>query len=548
MRIFRLTTAFLILFVFTANSQNIRIGGDGTSGADPSAILELDGSNSQGFLVPQMTETQRNAFGSTLGASANNGEAILIYQTDGDVGLYYWEGDRWLKYKPFGFTGVVGTNWDTITDMYQFSTEGTGFTATNLGLGNYQVSFAAPFNTYPTITMSSEANQFPLPDDLPVPDVTCTPSFTANCTADFNSDQCEAVRIVSTVEVGGTTETQVIQNGVGFLPVLNSNTIPGGYTNDTSTPEFVSAIADGNGCSWPQSWMTGTPPLSTGAPPAAANQSLLAGGCWGLTTDCILQAADPCVVQNGGGNYGRYLPDGINASVNSFCNNIYHPAETTNGTAALDTQQDNQVSLRIGNAATDHFEIYVESSPHWSDAMAAYIDWNRDGDFADVGEFLGQVTPPPCTGGQGNAGSGCNGSAHLAAHPVQTSPFVQNGTPGQFTFPTDASIAVDFGLTNLRVYSTWTGGTNSNPTLWDEPCRTATWGETEDFVVEIYDDSNGSVVGLGNDFSFTPTVCGISQLLGVPGNFTGFRVECTDINGDAIDSKIHFDVTKNSVY
>ena len=547
MKILRLTLICLLMATFQANAQQgIRIGDDSTT-PDASALLELDGSNSQGFLVPQMTQAQRNTFGASLATSPDNGEGMLIYQTDGESGLYYWEGGRWLKYKPFGYTGVVGTNWDTLASggvgAYAFSSEGTGFTGVNIGVGNYQVNFTTPFDTYPTITLTPESNKFPLPDDLPVPDVTCTPSFSANCSGDFNSDQTEAVRVVSTVSIAsaGGVQTQVLQNGVGFLPSLNSGTIPGGYTNDTSTPEFVSATADANGCAWPQSWMTGTPPISTGAPPAAANTSILTGGCWGFNTDCILQIADPCVVQDGGGNYGRYLPD-VNITANTFCNNIYHPAET------VGSQQDNQPTIRIGNGAGDYFELYVESSPHWSDAMAAYIDWNRDGDFTDTGEFLGQIDPPPCTGGQGNPGSGCNGSAQLPAHPTQTSAFIQNGTPGQFTFPTDASIAVDFGLTNLRVYSTWTGGSASNPTLWDEPCRSSTWGETEDFVVEIYDDVSGSVVGLGNDFSYTPTVCGIAEIIGTTGNYTGFRVECTDVNGTAIDTKFHFDVTKNSIY
>ena len=532
----------LSFIIVDLGAQSIRIGDDGSTAADPSAILELDGANSQGFLVPQMTEAQKNTFATSLATSPDNGEGIIIYQTDGEAGLYYWEGARWLKYKPFGYIGVVGNNWDTLANAgsggYAFSTFGTGFTASEIGVGNYQVDFNTAFDTYPTITLTSESNKFPLPDDLPVPDVTCTPSFSANCTADFNSDQVEAVRVVSTVTIAsaGGQQTQVMQNGVGFLPSLNSSTVPGGYVNDSSTPEFVSLSADANGCAWPQSWMSGTPPFSSGAPPAAANSSILAGGCWGFTTDCILQVSDPCVDQTGGGNYGRYLPD-TDITANTFCNNIYHPAETAG------SQQDNQPTIRIGNGAADHFEVYVESSPHWSDAMVAFIDWNRDGDFSDTGEFLGQIDAPPCTGGQGNPLSGCNGSAQIGAHPVQTSPFIQNGTPGQFVFPTDPSIEVELGLTNFRVYSNW-----ANPSTWDAPCVNSIWGETEDYVVEIYDDVLGSVVGLGNEFSYTPTVCGIAEMIGTTGNYTGFRVECTNLAGNPINTKFHFDVTKSRIY
>jgi len=533
---------FFICVAILANGQNISISSDGTTTADPSAILELDGSNSQGVLVPQMTEAQRNTFSSILVTSPDNGEGMMIYQTDGEAGLYYWEGQRWLKYKPSGFIGVVGNNWDPAANLGSgasvFSSFGSGFSASELGIGNYEVIFSNAYDTYPTIVITSEANQFPLPEDLPVPDLTCTPNFLADCTADFNSDQVEAVRVASTVNISsaGGMQTQVLQNGVGFLPALNSNTIPAGYTNDTSTPEFVSAVADANGCSWPQSWMVGNPPASLNAPPAAANLSILAGGCWGFTSDCILQVSDPCVIQNGGGNYGRYLPD-VDIAANTFCNNIYHPTET------VGSQQDNQPTIRIGSGPGDHFEVYLESSPHWSDAMAGFIDWNRDGDFADEGEFLGQIDSPPCTTGQGNPNSGCNGSAQLGAHPTQTSPFIQNGVPGQFTFPTDPSIDVELGLTNLRVYSNFI-----NVNAWEEPCINSIWGETEDYIVEIYDDVIGSTIGFGNDFAFTPTICGVSEVLGNTGNYTGFRVECTSVQGDPINTKFHFSVTKNSVY
>ncbi|MEM7161675.1 MAG: GEVED domain-containing protein [Bacteroidota bacterium] len=537
-----LLVVFFLAFSFSQYGQNIRISADGSQSADQSAILELDGSNAQGLYVPQMTETQKNAFGPNLASSPDNGEGMMIYQTDGDIGLYYWEGQRWVKYKPYGFAGIVGNNWDTLANggngAFAFSSIGSGFTASEIGTGNYEVNFGSPIDNYPTIVLTPEANQVPLPDALPVPDVTCTPSFLADCTDDFNSDQVEAVRVVSTVTISsaGGLQTQVMQNGVGFLPSLNSASIPVGYVNDTSTPEFVSLGADGNGCSWPQSWMIGNPPASLNAPPAAANSSILTGGCWGFTTDCILQVSDPCVLQNGGGNYGRYLPNS-NITANTYCNNIYHPSET------VGTQQDNQPTIRIGNNAADHFEVYLESSPHWSDAMAAFIDWNRDGDFEDTGEFLGQIDSPPCTAGQGNPNSGCNGSAQLGAHPTQTSPFIQNGTAGQFTFPTDPSIDVELGLTNFRVYSNFI-----NVPAWDEPCIASVWGETEDYVVEIYDDVVGSVTGLGSDFSYTPTVCGISQLLGSSGNYTGFRVECTDLNDNPINTKFHFSITKNSIY
>jgi len=506
---------------FIAFGQGIKISSDGSTVADPSAILDLDGLNSQGFLVPQMTEIQRVAFGNTLASSANNGESMLVYQTDADAGLYYWEGDRWIKYKPFGYAGVVGNNWDTLANGgsggFVFTTEGLGFTAVELGTGSYDITFDTPFSTYPTVTLTSEANKLPLPDDLPIVPPVCDPNYIADCSAPFNASHIEAFRLESYLDLDGAgpnpVELQVMQNGEGFLPPVGSN------PNDIWP--YPTNAAGGT-------WMSTGIGFAPGLPSAGDYVSQLAGGAWGALSGCSTNGQDPCVIQNGTGNHGKYYPN-VDITSNSPCNQIYHPSDEG-------ANQVNQLTIRLGKGPDDYFRMFMESARNWPDEMVCWVDWNRDGDFTDPGEAIAWVPMSP--GGQTP-----NGNFSMPHQmPVQAGALLgppSGPLPGQHAVPANAEL----GLTTMRILSDWLV-----QNLVNQPCITSVWGESEDYIVEIYDATVGSTVGVGTDFAYTPTVCGISEVKQSGGNYTGFRVECTDIEGNFINTKIHFDVTKNSVY
>ncbi|MDB4241849.1 DUF1566 domain-containing protein [Polaribacter sp.] len=64
--------------------------GVGTATPDASAALDIT-STTKGLLIPRMTETQRDAI-----SSPANG--LMIYQTDGTVGFYYYNGSSWEGY------------------------------------------------------------------------------------------------------------------------------------------------------------------------------------------------------------------------------------------------------------------------------------------------------------------------------------------------------------------------------------------------------------------------------------------------------------------
>lgn len=75
-------------------AQNIGINANGAA-PDESALLDIDASAIQGtkkgLLLPRMTEMEKNAI--PLPA-----ESLIIYQTDGDKGFWYYDGAVWRKF------------------------------------------------------------------------------------------------------------------------------------------------------------------------------------------------------------------------------------------------------------------------------------------------------------------------------------------------------------------------------------------------------------------------------------------------------------------
>ena len=84
------------LATFTASAQ-VGIGVPSTN-IDPSAQLEVASTN-KGFLAPRMTETQKNDI---LSPAAG----LLVYQTDGVSGFYYYDGSAWKS--GLGTQGLQG--------------------------------------------------------------------------------------------------------------------------------------------------------------------------------------------------------------------------------------------------------------------------------------------------------------------------------------------------------------------------------------------------------------------------------------------------------
>lgn len=95
---------FFALMNVSAQSPGISINSDG-SNADGSAILDVK-SSSKGFLMPRMTEAQKNAV-------SNPASGLMIFQTDGESGFYFYDGTAWSnlsKGEGWSFDGNSGTS------------------------------------------------------------------------------------------------------------------------------------------------------------------------------------------------------------------------------------------------------------------------------------------------------------------------------------------------------------------------------------------------------------------------------------------------------
>ena len=77
-------SSILFLAFYTLQSQV----GIGTETPEASSVLDIN-STSKGLLVPRMTQIQKNAI-------LNPATGLLLYQTDGTVGFYSYDGSNWL--------------------------------------------------------------------------------------------------------------------------------------------------------------------------------------------------------------------------------------------------------------------------------------------------------------------------------------------------------------------------------------------------------------------------------------------------------------------
>jgi hypothetical protein len=140
------------LALFTAErtmaQQGVSMNASGTP-AHPSAVLDLS-SSSQGVLVPRMTATQR-----TLISSPATG--LLVYQTDGTTGFYFYDGAVWQSLNAYATvggdltgslpnpsltnTGVAAGTYGSTTEVGMFTVDAKGRV---IGAGNTTISGVTP--------------------------------------------------------------------------------------------------------------------------------------------------------------------------------------------------------------------------------------------------------------------------------------------------------------------------------------------------------------------------------------------------------------------
>lgn len=82
-------TALFIAFFITGKSFSQSVSINNTAAiADSTAILDVS-STTKGLLLPRMTAAQKTGI-------VTPATGLLIYQTDGEAGFYYYNGTNWL--------------------------------------------------------------------------------------------------------------------------------------------------------------------------------------------------------------------------------------------------------------------------------------------------------------------------------------------------------------------------------------------------------------------------------------------------------------------
>lgn len=76
-----------IFFIKTVNAQSVSINNTAAA-PDSTAMLDIN-STTKGLLIPRMTAGQRSAINTPA-------TGLLVYQTDGDPGFYYFNGTNWF--------------------------------------------------------------------------------------------------------------------------------------------------------------------------------------------------------------------------------------------------------------------------------------------------------------------------------------------------------------------------------------------------------------------------------------------------------------------
>ncbi len=90
-------TLIFILTTLTINQLKSQVG-IGTNAPHNSAKLEVN-STTQGVLTPRMTSSQRSSI-------ASPATGLLVFQTDGNSGFYYYTGSSWINLTSGGTGGV----------------------------------------------------------------------------------------------------------------------------------------------------------------------------------------------------------------------------------------------------------------------------------------------------------------------------------------------------------------------------------------------------------------------------------------------------------
>jgi len=186
----------LLIIGLFLTSQLFAQTGIGTTTPHASAKLDVT-STDKGFLPPRMTSSQRTNIPSPAAG-------LMVYQTDGTAGLYYYNGSAWIY--------IINST----TNVLSVVNGGTG-TTTSTGTGsvvlNTNATLANPILTTPTLGVASGTSL----------------SLTATTTG--TSTSTGALIVSGGVGIAG----QIFAGGIQNTPIGNTTPNSGAFTSLSAT-------------------------------------------------------------------------------------------------------------------------------------------------------------------------------------------------------------------------------------------------------------------------------------------------------------------------
>jgi PKD repeat protein len=298
----------------------------------------------------------------------------------------------------------------------------------------------------------------------------------------YNTAGCYQVSLTATNSAGNNTSTQTcyinVTNPV-ITPVANFsassvNIITGQSVNFTD-------LSTNNPTSW--NW------VFVGAAPASSNSQnptnivYNTAGCYQVSLTATNSAGSNTYTQTCYINVTNVNPYCIPAPVNGTNFGDYINAVSIGTISNLNTgsvsgpSYSNYSNLSTNLSTNTAYNIVVQNGTYNNDSIAAWIDYNDDGDFADAGEKLDQVSAPI----------------------VNTNYTLNFTVPGTITL----------GTKRLRVRIAYLPPSAPNM----DPCTNYNYGETEDYSVNIVAGSvitpvvnftaNAFTISAGQSVNFT---------------------------------------------